>query len=52
MTYERLDARLDGAVATIALNRPEKGNALDLPMWHELRAAMRWLDETPEARAR
>ena len=50
MTYERLDARLDGAVATIALNRPEKGNALDLPMWHELRAAMRWLDETPEAR--
>lgn len=50
MTYERLDARLDGAVATIALNRPDKGNALDLPMWHELRQAMRWLDETPEAR--
>ncbi|MFO1315921.1 MAG: crotonase/enoyl-CoA hydratase family protein [Burkholderiales bacterium] len=50
MSYERLDARLDGAVATIALNRPDRGNALDLPMWHELRAAMRWLDETPEAR--
>ena len=50
MSYERLDARLDGAVATIALNRPDRGNALDLPMWHELRAAMQWLDETPEAR--
>ena len=50
MSYERLDARLDGAVATIALNRPDRGNALDLPMWHELRQAMRWLDETPEAR--
>ncbi len=50
MSYERLDARLDGAVATIALDRPDKGNALDLPMWHELGAAMRWLDETPEAR--
>ncbi|MEO8508796.1 MAG: crotonase/enoyl-CoA hydratase family protein [Betaproteobacteria bacterium] len=50
MSYERLDARLDGAVAVIALNRPDKANALDLPMWHEIRAAMRWLDETPEAR--
>jgi enoyl-CoA hydratase len=50
MSYERLEARLDGAVATIALHRPEKGNALDMPMWHELRSAMAWLDDTPEAR--
>mgnify|MGYP003398454296 CR=1 FL=1 len=50
MSYERLDARLDGPVATIALHRPDKGNALDMPMWHELRSAMGWLDETPEAR--
>ncbi len=50
MSYERLDARLDGAVATIALHRPDKGNALDMPMWHELRQAMCWLDDTPEAR--
>jgi enoyl-CoA hydratase/carnithine racemase len=50
MSYERLDARLDGSVATIALHRPDKGNALDMPMWHELRSAMTWLDETPEAR--
>ena len=50
MTFERLTVDLVGAVATVVLNRPDKANALDLAMWHELRAAMRWLDETPEAR--
>jgi enoyl-CoA hydratase len=50
MTYERLNVTLDAAVATIELNRPKRANALDLPMWHEIRTAMRWLDETPEAR--
>jgi enoyl-CoA hydratase/carnithine racemase len=34
----------------IELNRPDKANALDLPMWHELRAAMQWVDATGQAR--
>jgi enoyl-CoA hydratase/carnithine racemase len=50
MDHERLDVQLAGAVATITLNRPDKANALDLPMWREMAAAMRWLDTTPAAR--
>jgi enoyl-CoA hydratase len=50
MAYERLNVTLDNAIATIELNRPNRANALDMPMWQEIRAAMRWLDETPEAR--
>ena len=50
MTYQRLNVALEGAVAVIELNRPDKANALDLPMWQELRAAMQWLDAAPEAR--
>mgnify|MGYP002382275579 CR=1 FL=1 len=37
MTYETLDVRTDGAVATIFLNRPDKANAMNAPMWRELR---------------
>jgi len=50
MTFERLEVQLDGGVATVTLNRPEKANAIDMAMWHEIRDAMRWLDGTPEAR--
>ena len=42
---------LDGAVAEISLNRPERSNALNEAMWQELREAMRWADATPEVRA-
>ena len=45
-----IDIRIDGAVATIALNRPDKANAMHRPLWNELRDAMRWLDETPTIR--
>lgn len=37
-------------IARIELNRPDKANAINLAMWQELRAAMRWLQDTPEAR--
>ena len=50
MHFETLDVSLDGHVATIALNRPDKANAMNEPMWYEIEQAMRWLDETPEAR--
>lgn len=41
---------LDGHIARIELNRPQKANAMELAMWQEIRAAMHWLDATPEAR--
>jgi enoyl-CoA hydratase len=50
MNFETLDVRLDGAVATITLNRPDKANAMNRPMWDELRAAMQHVDETPAIR--
>jgi 2,4-dienoyl-CoA reductase (NADPH2) len=48
--YETLAVSLDGPVATIRLNRPDKANAMNLAMWHELRQAFRWVDATPAAR--
>lgn len=50
MTYQTLDVRTDGAVATLILNRPDKANAMNGLMWVELREALRWLDETPAIR--
>lgn len=48
--YETLQVDLRGHVAHISLSRPEKANAMNLTMWHELRQAFRWVDETPEVR--
>ncbi|MBE0622399.1 MAG: crotonase/enoyl-CoA hydratase family protein [Burkholderiales bacterium] len=50
MEFKTLKVALAGQVASIELNRPERANAMELAMWLELRDAMRWLDETPEAR--
>jgi enoyl-CoA hydratase/carnithine racemase len=49
-TYTRLTVELADAVAIVTLDRPDKANAIDMAMWHEIRDAMRWIDETPEAR--
>lgn len=46
-----LSVRLEGAVAEVSLNRPDRSNALNEAMWQELRAAMRWADAAPEVRA-
>jgi enoyl-CoA hydratase len=50
MEFSTLEVSLDAGVATIALNRPDKANAMSEPMWYEIEQAMQWLDETPEAR--
>ena len=50
MEYTTLQVELSDSVATITLNRPDKANAMNEPMWHEIEAAMDWLDRTPEAR--
>jgi enoyl-CoA hydratase len=48
--FRTLKVALAGQVASIELNRPERANAMELGMWMELRDAMRWLDETAQAR--
>ncbi len=50
MNYTTLDVQLADKIATVTLNRPEKANAMEEAMWHEIRTAMRWADETPEVR--
>jgi enoyl-CoA hydratase len=37
-------------VAYVTLNRPDKANAMNAPMWQEIRTAMRWVDDTPTIR--
>jgi enoyl-CoA hydratase len=50
MQFETLAVSIEEHIATVRLNRPEKANAMNLAMWHELRAAFKWIDATPEAR--
>ena len=50
MTYETLTVTLDGAIATVRLARPDKANAMNLAMWHDIRRAFEWIDDTPAAR--
>jgi len=47
---ETLGLALADGIAHIQLNRPDKANAIDLRMWGELRTAMHWLNDTPQAR--
>ena len=49
-TFSTLTTSLDNHVARITLNRPDKANAMSAAMWQEIRIAMRWIDNTPEAR--
>jgi enoyl-CoA hydratase/carnithine racemase len=48
--YQTLTVSLVDHIATIRPNRPEKANAMNLAMWHEIRQAFKWVDATPEAR--
>jgi enoyl-CoA hydratase/carnithine racemase len=50
MNYQMLTVDLAAAVATVTLNRPDKANAMAAAMWQELRAALRWADDTDEVR--
>ena len=40
---ERIDLEVENGLARVQLNRPEKHNALDLPMFEALAAAQRRL---------
>jgi enoyl-CoA hydratase len=37
-------------IARVTLNRPDKANAMNAPMWQEIREAMKWVDETQSIR--
>jgi enoyl-CoA hydratase/carnithine racemase len=50
MQFDTLSVSLDAHIATITLNRPDKANAMNLAMWHEIRKAFQWVDATPQAR--
>lgn len=41
---------LDGSIAEVRLNRPERSNAINEAMWRELRAAFVWADSAREVR--
>ena len=49
-SYETLAVSLDRHVATVCLNRPDKANAMNGPMWSELQQCFEWLDEEPSVR--
>ncbi|PKO62660.1 MAG: 2,4-dienoyl-CoA reductase, partial [Betaproteobacteria bacterium HGW-Betaproteobacteria-18] len=48
--FETLTVSLVDHIATIRLNRPDKANAMNLAMWHEICQAFQWVDATPGAR--
>ena len=50
MNFETLSIDLQAGVATLRLNRPERGNALNATLWQEIRQAFEWLDRTAEVR--
>ena len=50
MTYSTVDVRLDGGIATVLLNRPDRANALNRTLWDELRSAMTAVDAMPSVR--
>ena len=50
-TYETLELQIDRHVATVSLNRPDRANAMNAPLWAELQTCFEWLDAEPSVRA-
>ncbi|MEO9383106.1 crotonase/enoyl-CoA hydratase family protein [Chromobacterium phragmitis] len=48
---QTMEVKLDDKVALLRFNRPDKANALNLPLWHDLRAALDWADGESGVRA-
>ena len=49
--FETLELQIDQHVATVSLNRPDRANAMNAPLWAELQTCFEWLDEEPSVRA-
>ena len=50
-SYTTLAVRLEEHVAWVALNRPEKANAMNEAMWDEIQSCFEWLDDEVSVRA-
>lgn len=48
---DTLKLRVNGPVAEVCLNRPDRANAMNAVMWSEIRACFEWLDAQPSVRA-
>lgn len=48
--FETLEVTLEAGVATVNLNRPDKANSMNGPMWVELQACFEWVAEEPAVR--
>ena len=51
MEYKFISLRTENKVANLAINRPEKANAMNEEAWIELKAALLCCDQNPEVRA-
>jgi enoyl-CoA hydratase len=49
-TLETISISCHAHVASVTLNRPDKANALNAPMWQDIRRAMQWADAEEEVR--
>jgi enoyl-CoA hydratase len=49
--YATLALSIEDGVAQVTLNRPDKANSMNDPMWRELQACFEWLDAATEVRA-
>jgi enoyl-CoA hydratase len=47
---QTLSVTIDGHVATVHLNRPDKANAMNGAMWTELQTCFEWIDQEPSVR--
>lgn len=49
-SFVSLTLQVDSHIARVALNRPDKANAMSLVMWAELEQCFKWLDAEPSVR--
>ncbi len=50
VSYKTLSVDLENKIAHIAINRPEKANALNGLLWKEFKEFFEWVEETPDVR--
>jgi enoyl-CoA hydratase/carnithine racemase len=50
MDFETLDIKVDGSIARLTLNRPDRLNAMNVTMLRELAEAARWFDSQRDVR--
>lgn len=49
-SFQTLELEMDGHIATVYLNRPDKANSMNAGLWQELQDCFEWLDAEPSVR--